>query len=329
MKIGRSVDVPDVETSEPEPIHSENNQHSTLQSSGGESSSSAQTVAGLHDEYSGLGSGETSGSTSSNGAAGYGGEGIRPKQKQKKSDGNTSSQSSSSSNGTKGKGKAGSGDSGKVDFPHNGKHQPPTSIGGKPVKYTGDPAKDSKTVADLTKNGKPALYNTPDAKKVVDLEQDARENGLRLYNSDPNAPEGSKDVIHLADHEIGADGGETTRAMRLDGDHGHPIKEHDPQLQTSFNSYVKKSVDKAKADTGAPKKAQDELAKVQAKYKGKDPAQLKPFQKKELDKAQENVNKAQTQAEHANQWMKSASKYFQDKGEDPRQHGLSEVKDEE
>lgn len=325
MKIGGSVVVPGVERSEPEPVHSENNQHSTHESNGEGSSSRANTIAELHNEYSELDSGKASGSTNSNGAAGYGGEGIR--QKQKKFDGNIGSQSLGSSKGTKGKEKAGSGDSGKVEFPHGGKHQPPTSISGKPIKYTGDPAKDSKTVADLTKNGKPALYNTPDAKKVVDLEQDARENGLRLYNSNPNAKESEKDVIHLADHEIGADGGETTRAMRLDGDHGHPIKEHDPQLPTSFNSYVKRSVDKAKADTAAPKNAQAALARVQAKYKGKTPEQLKPFQRKELEKAQENVDKAQAQADHANQWLTSASKYFQAKGEDPRQHGLNPVED--
>jgi hypothetical protein len=328
MKIGGSVVVPGVERGESEAVHSENNQHSTHQSSGGESSSHAQTFAGLHDEYSGLGSGQTSSSSSSNQAAGYGGEGIR--QKQKKSDGNTGSQSSGSSKGTKGKEKAGSGDSGKVEFPHAGKHQPPTKDSKGPLKYSGDPSTDAKLVAPHTQGkGKSALYNTPDAKKVLGYEQDARENGLRLYNSNPNAKESEKDVVHLAGHEIGADGGETTRAMRLDGDHGHPIKENDPQLPTSFNSYVKRSVDKAKSDAAAPKKAQAELAKVQAKHQGTDPAKLKPFQKAELTKAQANVENAQTQADHANQWMAGASKYFQAQGEDPKQHGLSPVEDEE
>jgi hypothetical protein len=217
---------------------------------------------------------------------------------------------------------AGSSQQTKVDFPHNGKHQPPGEYSpGKPIKFTGDPAKDSKLIAPLTGGkGSPALYHTPDAAKVRQYEDDARQNGLQLYSLNPNAHEDSKDVVHLFKHPIGADGGETTHAMRLDGDHGHPIREDG--IKTSFKGYMQTSVENANRDINALKTSENNLAEVRKKYADKDQNKLKPREQREIQQAQAKVAEAKSKAENAEKWKSTAAEYLTSHGEIPRNYKL-------
>ena len=49
----------------------------------------------------------------------------------------------------------------------------------------------------------------------------------------------------------------------MDGDHGHPIQTDNPQLKTSFDSYINDSVDLAKKDIADAQKTKTEIANFQ------------------------------------------------------------------
>ena len=326
MKIGPRVDAPNTSEIESE-VHSANAGHSAGQSASTESSR-AQTLAGLGDEYSELGASsheQVSDSsinsrleTSERGtkSAAYAGKGAKLGGSRASDRGNGKPQTLGRGNG------AGSSQQAKVDFPHNGKHQPPSSFPNKkPIKYTEDPTQDSNTIAPLTGGkGSPALYHTPDAAKVRQYEDDARQNGLQLYNLNPNAHEDSKDVVHLFNHPIGADGGETTHAMRLDGDHGHPIREDG--IKTSFKGYMQTSVENANRDINALKTSESNLANIQEKYANKDPNKLKPREQREIQQAEAKVAEAKPKAENAEKWKSSAAEYLTSHGEIPKSYKL-------
>jgi hypothetical protein len=168
--------------------------------------------------------------------------------------------------------------------------------------------------------GSPALYHTRDAAKVRQYEDDARQNGLQLYNLNPNAHEDSKDVVHLFKHPIGADGGETTHAMRLDGDHGHPIREDG--IKTSFKGYMQTSVENANRDINALKTSESNLAEVKKKYADKDLSTLRPREKREIQQAEARVAEAKPKAENAEKWKSTAAEYLTSHGEIPRNYKL-------
>lgn len=298
-KIGPSVVYPG-ETStavEQTPLHAQTSASPQSGQNSGDSSS-ADVLHGLGASYPDLGSGSSSnGSSSKTSAPAYRGDTLR----QPKSKGGAS--------------KAGGGksaeSSGPLEYPHNGKHRPPTN---------GDSENARKQITNLTTTkGATALYFSNDAKSVRDLESDARQNGLKMYLSDPKASDNAKTVVHLADKPIGADGGQQTKAMRLDGDHGHPIQQDNPQLNTSFSGYMKTSAKLTKQDIDKPKEIQDGISKLTQQ------AEKKPLRKgeqKKLDDLKANLPKAQAQAQTAQQWRADAAEYLNNKGESPKQYGL-------
>lgn len=113
---------------------------------------------------------------------------------------------------------------GNVDFPHNGKHRCPAKLNG----Y--EDAIVLKTIEQETsgQGEDAALYKTTNAKKVVTWEKRAMKYGLLLSNNFNH--------IHWFNFIVGADQGARTHAVRIDGDHGHPI--HETQSKTSFLAYL-------------------------------------------------------------------------------------------
>jgi len=121
-------------------------------------------------------------------------------------------------------------------FPHKSKHRPTPAAAG-----------DIKKVCKITEGSDdPARYLSSNAGEVLALEATARSQGLTI-------PGGT--VIHVFDSVIGADGGEATPYMRLDGDHGHPIRESG--IKTSFFSYVITAIETAGGNAA-------ELARIRA-----------------------------------------------------------------
>ena len=112
---------------------------------------------------------------------------------------------------------------GNVDFPHDSKHQPPPKL---------ENYNESTVLTTLeVETGKPkavALYKTSKAKRVVQWENRARRYGLLLHDNFT--------IIHQFDFIVGADQGDRTRCIRIDGDHGHPI--HPNSGLVNFHGYV-------------------------------------------------------------------------------------------
>ncbi len=135
---------------------------------------------------------------------------------------------------------------GPPGFPHKGKHAPKKKWLGKQVTVVPDVFADN-IMEGNTKHPKAAAYKTRNTMTVLQWEATARENGLTLYGTVDNlAKGGGFTVIYGFTETIGADHGEMTRFIRIDGDHGHPIVESYQGLKTSFDSYVKKDVEVAK-----------------------------------------------------------------------------------
>jgi hypothetical protein len=108
-------------------------------------------------------------------------------------------------------------------FPHKGKHAPPPKIAGK-----------IRAIERATAGpGETALYLTNDPPTVVGWEDTARRDGLLL-------PDGFT-VVHRFNEVIGADQGEATSCIRIDGDHGHPIIQSGSK--TGFDSYIERAIE--------------------------------------------------------------------------------------
>lgn len=113
-----------------------------------------------------------------------------------------------------------------IDFPHAGKHRPPKNLVGQ-----------DKQLAEATSGGrKDALYNSNNASTIIALENEARSNGLLLLDNFT--------VIHRFKEVIGADQGELTHCIRIDGDHGHPISS--TTGKQSFRAYLQNDIAKCK-----------------------------------------------------------------------------------
>lgn len=123
-------------------------------------------------------------------------------------------------------------------FPHNGKHAPKKAWL-KKAKVKGDEFPVKLLMSATEAKGKTAVYKTRDPVQVVAWENEARANGLVLS--------GDFTIVYGFQEDIGADHGEMTRFVRIDGDHGHPIVEDYQKLNTSFTAYVKKDVEDARA----------------------------------------------------------------------------------
>ncbi len=121
-----------------------------------------------------------------------------------------------------------------VVFPHKGKHCPPPKA-----------VNDAKLLERETAGkGKVALYITNDAETVVGWERKATAEGLKLHDNFT--------AVHRFDELIGADQGEMTHCIRIDGgDHGHPIVASGSP--TSFDTYVKTEIEHYRAKNDAAK----------------------------------------------------------------------------
>jgi hypothetical protein len=104
-----------------------------------------------------------------------------------------------------------------------------------------------------TKDGD-AKYKSRDPVTVIGWENEAREKGLTLADGFT--------IIYRFTEDVGADKGERTSCVRIDGDHGHPIIEHRPGLNTAFDTYVKKEVELAKGNPERQKEIADFLTRV-------------------------------------------------------------------
>jgi hypothetical protein len=196
----------------------------------------------------------------------------------------------------------------QLDYPHNGKHRPPNIdeiTRGKIASYEADPEAATNALAKWhSGTKKPAFYNTQDAAKVLSYEDEARQQGLSLYGKRGTPPEALTQV-HKFGQSIGVDQGEKTSTVRLDGDHGHPIQENNPQQNTSFSSYVKGSAANAIKD------------KTDAVNKGKDAWRAG-------DK--DAVMDARKDWKHADNWLNTAHDYLTTKGLRPEDYGLNPTK---
>jgi hypothetical protein len=115
---------------------------------------------------------------------------------------------------------------GRAQFPHNGKHRPYNT--------------DHDAIVDETKGGNDAKYFSKDAETVIELEKQALDNGLEVA--------GDFTTVHRFTEEIGADYGEATRCLRMDGHHhGHPIIETSSETP-SFDTYIAKDLAQARFD---------------------------------------------------------------------------------
>ncbi|MEA2438352.1 MAG: hypothetical protein QOJ46_1910 [bacterium] len=107
-----------------------------------------------------------------------------------------------------------------VEFPHGAKHRPAFS--------------NREKIIESTEGGNDARYFSMDPQTVIDLESTALEEGLDLA--------GGFTTVHRFDVEIGADYGEATQCLRMDGaHHGHPIVEKSTATP-SFVTYVSKDL---------------------------------------------------------------------------------------
>ncbi|MDX6690565.1 MAG: hypothetical protein QOG15_2022, partial [Solirubrobacteraceae bacterium] len=107
-----------------------------------------------------------------------------------------------------------------VEFPHGGKHRPAFS--------------NREKIIESTVGGNDARYFSMDPQTVIDLESTALKEGLEVA--------GSFTTVHRFDVEIGADYGEATQCLRMDGaHHGHPITEKSTATP-SFVTYVSKDL---------------------------------------------------------------------------------------
>jgi hypothetical protein len=186
-------------------------------------------------------------------------------------------------------------------------------VGNKPIPYDTNQKAARQTIQSLTNSkGAAALYYTRDAHQAVDLENEARQNGLKLYNTyNPKASENSLTQIHHFSHPIGADGGQETNAIRLDGDHGHPIQKDNPQLKTSFNSYINNSADFAKKDIADAQATRAEIANFEKN--GPQGTRFEKAAQKNKYGNEENRAKALREADqkeaHAKAWLQGATDY--------------------
>ena len=119
---------------------------------------------------------------------------------------------------------------GSVSFPHKGKHAPRPALLNRPKELA----------AATAGKGDVALYKTNDPYTVRAWEDEAREYGLTLKDGFT--------ILYGFTESVGADHGELTRFVRIDGDHGHPIIESMSTLNTAFDSYMAKEVRESKND---------------------------------------------------------------------------------
>jgi len=134
-----------------------------------------------------------------------------------------------------------------VGFPHKGKHAPRKRWIGQDVKVA--PADWPTKVLELNTaaKGATAAYKTQDVPRVLAWENEARTNGLTLYGTtEALAKREGFTIVYGFTEDVGADHGEMTRFVRIDGDHGHPIVESYQSLKTSFTAYIKKEIEAAK-----------------------------------------------------------------------------------
>jgi len=117
-----------------------------------------------------------------------------------------------------------------------------------------------------TKGGNPALYITNDPKIVISWENEARDNGL--------VADGTT-VIYRFKFVIGADQGEETRCIRIDGDHGHPIVESGSK--TSFDNYIVKAITMASLSKDKENKLENIEEFIKSAYDGTVPFEFKKF----------------------------------------------------
>ncbi|HEX4344032.1 MAG TPA: hypothetical protein VHZ31_00580 [Solirubrobacteraceae bacterium] len=116
-----------------------------------------------------------------------------------------------------------------VEFPHGGKHRPAFS--------------NREKIIESTEGGNDARYFSMDPQTVIDLEAKALEEGLEIG--------GGFTTVHRFDVEIGADSGEATQCLRMDGEHhGHPIVEKSTATP-SFVTYVSKDLADARFNENA------------------------------------------------------------------------------
>lgn len=150
---------------------------------------------------------------------------------------------------------------GGTKFPHGGKHQPPPGW-----------VDDAKILEEKTEGkGKVALYKSNIPATVIAWEQAAIDHGLTLMDDFT--------IVYAFDEWIGADQGEATRFIRMEGHHhGHPIIETKGGYNAAFDSYLSKEVAEAKkkADNVRLRQIADFLAQVKvppSRYK-LDPAKI-------------------------------------------------------
>ncbi|HEY1537889.1 MAG TPA: hypothetical protein VGF63_00720 [Solirubrobacteraceae bacterium] len=116
-----------------------------------------------------------------------------------------------------------------VEFPHGGKHRPAFS--------------NREKIIESTEGGNDARYYSMDPQTVIDLESTALKEGLEVG--------GGFTTVHRFDVEIGADYGEATQCLRMDGEHhGHPIVEKSTATP-SFVTYVSKDLAEARFNENA------------------------------------------------------------------------------
>ena len=129
---------------------------------------------------------------------------------------------------------------GGVEFPHAGKHQPQKVWLGQNVTTTPELFPDRVLEDHTSDKGDAAVYKTANPVTVIAWEQEARKEGLLLSDGFT--------IVYGFKENIGADHGEMTRFVRIDGDHGHPIIESHQSLNTSFRAYMMKEIESAKGN---------------------------------------------------------------------------------
>lgn len=124
-----------------------------------------------------------------------------------------------------------------VMFPHDGKHQPAPGLVGRPKQLA----------AETAKRNAVALYKSNDPATVITWETEAIEKGLTLHDNFT--------IVYGFKEAVGADGGEMTRFIRMEGHHhGHPIRARDTSVSTAFDSYIESEIEHAK---GKPARLQE------------------------------------------------------------------------
>jgi hypothetical protein len=220
----------------------------------------------------------------------------------------------------------GAGQSEAATFPHGGKHQPPVTLGGKPINYGS--AKDVQQTLEKfwPKNGD-AKYNTRNTNTVLAWEQETREKGLadyaprgtnqqslnKVHMFGPSGPLAENGRLAETGGKIGVDRGEGTRAMRLDGDHGHPIVEYEPGLNTSFHSYVNNSVKKARGATKDSDQTIDatksKIADIDKRIESTSDEGERQTLSANRDHEVRTLNNAYADGTHAPNWLRGADEY--------------------